>query len=165
MEWDTLDKSGEVISSNMRQMSMQGHAGQFSMDKNGDKLASYSILALNRSGRAFNTAWTLRTKFLGNCTEQDLHCSLETNTTFSPGPGLPIIWPGTCEDKIYKAVAVKRFGEFFFCQNLDNLPTQVFVTLIACFKHHSTSQSVGSVETCVQKQLQKLLRPPSASSL
>ena len=114
MEWDTLDKSGEVISSNMRQMSMQGHAGQFSMDKNGDKLASYSILALNRSGRAFNTAWTLRTKFLGNCTEQDLHCYLETNTTFSPGPGLPIIWPGTCEDKIYKAVSVKRFGEFFF---------------------------------------------------
>ena len=164
MEWDTLDKSGEVISSNMRQMSMQGHAGQFSMDKNGDKLASYSILALNHSGRAFNTAWTLRTKFLGNCTEQDLHCSLETNTTFSPGPGLPIIWPGTCEDKIYKAVAVKRFGEFF-CQNLDNLSTQVFVTLIACFKHHWTSQSVGSVETFVQKQLQKLLHPPSASSL
>ena len=162
MDWDTLDKSGEVISSNMRQMSMQGHAGPFSMDKNGDKLASYSILALNRSGRAFSTAWTLRTKFLGNCTEQDLHCSLETNTTFIPGA--PIIWPGTCEDKIYKAVAVKRFGEFF-CQNLDNLPMQVFVTLIVCFKHHSTFQSVGSVETYVLKNLQKLLRPPSASSL
>ena len=69
MDWDTLEDSGELISKNMRQMSMQGHAGQFSMDWNGDKLASYSILALNRSGRAFNTAWTLRTKFLGNCTE------------------------------------------------------------------------------------------------
>merc|ERR1712223_1476061 len=79
------------------------------MDKNGDKLASYSILALNHSAAAaYNTSWTLRTKFLGNCTEQDLHCSLETNTTFIPGA--PIIWPGTCEDKIYKAVAIKRFG-------------------------------------------------------
>ena len=111
MDWDTLDKSGEVISSNMRQMSMQGHAGQFSMDNNGDKLASYSILALNRSAGAFNTAWTLQTKFLGNCTDQDLHCSLEANTTFNPG--VQIIWPGTCDDKTYKAVAIKRFGETF----------------------------------------------------
>ena len=111
MDWETLDKSGEVISRNMRQMSMEGHAGPFSMDKNGDKLASYSILALNHSAAAYNTSWTLRTKFLGNCTEQDLHCSLETNTTFIPGA--PIIWPGTCEDKVYKAVAIKRFGNTF----------------------------------------------------
>ena len=108
MDWDTLQDSGELISMNMRQMSMQGHAGQFSMDRNGDKLATYSILALNHSAGAFNTSWTLRTKFIGNCTDQDLHCALETNTTFSPGT--QIVWPGTCEDRIYKAVALKRFG-------------------------------------------------------
>ena len=110
MDWDTLQDSGELISMNMRQMSMQGHAGQFSMDRNGDKLASYSILALNHSAAAFNTSWTLRTKFIGNCTDQDLQCALETNTTFSPGA--QIVWPGSCEDQIYRAVAIKRFGEW-----------------------------------------------------
>ena len=86
---------------------MQGHAGQFSMDSNGDKLASYSILALNHSAAAFNTAWTLRTQFIGNCSE-DHHCPLETTFT----PSVQIVWPGSCEDRIYKSVAVKRFGEW-----------------------------------------------------
>ena len=83
---------------------MQGHAGQFSMDWNGDKLASYSILALNHSAAAFNTSWTLRTKFIGNCTDQDQHCALETSFI----PGAQIVWPGTCDDRIYKTVAMKR---------------------------------------------------------
>lgn len=82
------------------------------MDWNGDKLASYSILALNHSAAAFNTAWTLSTKFIGNCTDQDQHCALETNSSFSPGA--QIVWPGSCEDRIYKAVAQKRFGEWLF---------------------------------------------------
>ena len=107
MDWED---SGELISQNMRQMSMEGHAGQFSMDENGDKLASYSILALNHSAAAFNTSWTLRTKFIGNCTDQDQHCPLDVSFT----PGAQIVWPGTCEDRIYKAVAMKRFGECFF---------------------------------------------------
>merc|ERR1719500_2671336 len=85
---------------------MSGHAGQFSMDSNGDKLASYSILALNHSAAAFNTAWTLRTQFIGNCSEEDHHCPLETTFT----PSVQIVWPGSCEDRIYKSVAIKRFG-------------------------------------------------------
>ena len=80
------------------------------MDSNGDKLASYSILALNHSAAAFNTAWTLSTKFIGNCTDQDDHCPLETNITFTPS--VQIVWPGSCEDRIYKSVAMKRFGEW-----------------------------------------------------
>ena len=70
MDWDTLEDSGELISKNMRQMSMQGHASQFSMNWKGEKLSGYSILAFNH-GDVFNTTWMLHPKL--------------------------IVWPGSCE--------------------------------------------------------------------
>ena len=106
---------------------MQGHAGQFSMDSNGDKLASYSILALNHSAAAFNIAWTLRTQFIGNCSEEDHHCPLETTFT----PSVQIVWPGSCWDRIYRAVAMKRFGECFLVGGFFWHPQELFTLL--CF--------------------------------
>ena len=106
---------------------LQGHAGPFSMDSNGDKLASYSILALNHSAAAFNTAWTLRTQFIGNCSEEDHHCPLETTFT----PSVQIVWPGSCWDRIYRAVAMKRFGECFLVGGFFWHPQELFTLL--CF--------------------------------
>ena len=134
MDWED---SGELISQNMRQMSMEGHAGQFSMDENGDKLASYSILALNHSAAAFNTAWTLQTKFIGNCTDQDQNCALETNTSFSKGA--QIVWPGTCEDRIYNAVAIQRFGELPF------LGDDFVLRCLQCFKCAESTPGLSSL--------------------
>ena len=88
MDWDTLKDSSQLITKHMCQMSMQGHADQFSMGWNEDKLVSYSTLPLNHSEAAFNTAWTLRKKF--------------------------VVWPASCEDRIYNAVAIQIFGELPF---------------------------------------------------
>ena len=118
---------------------MQGHAGQFSMDSNGDKLASYSILALNHSAAAFNIAWTLRTQFIGNCSEEDHHCPLETTFT----PSVQIVWPGSCWDRIYRAVAMKRFGECFLVGGFFWHP-QELLTLLCFSAFMKPSQSLLS---------------------
>ena len=93
MDWDTLKDSSQLITKHMRQMSMQGHTDQLSMGWNEDKLVSHSTLALNHSEAAFNTAWTLRTKF--------------------------VVWPASCEDRIYIAVAITIFGELPFLGSFD----------------------------------------------
>lgn len=121
IDLDNLGKYGESISHNMMHTTIQGHNQQFSevtLDRNGDKLANYSILALDQD-LGYQIAWTFRMvelnrTMLQNCSHQEMGCledGIFLSESFAKKEGFQITWPGNCENRIYMASAFKRMGK------------------------------------------------------
>ena len=117
-----------MISKNMMKTTTIGHAGEFRMDSNGDKLANYFLMSLDKETRRYRDAWTLtmmelNTTTMDNCTvttamDNCTEIGVRLNATFTAAVNFTITWPGDCSDRVYRAAATKRMGESSVMSNL-----------------------------------------------
>jgi hypothetical protein len=141
---ENLSHFGEAITMNMQHLSMRGNgqsSEHFTVNSNGDKLANYSILALNQSlqdsEKVYRLAWTFSMVELSktlqkNCTEDKEETCTEAglflNETLTKTQDVQIIWPGNCGDMIYRAIAVRARGSQNQASQIPTLSFQVSAT-------------------------------------
>ena len=106
-----------MVTKNMMKTTTIGHAGEFRMDSNGDKLANYFLMSLDKETRRYRNAWTLQMleqnrTTMDNCTvDHCLEIGVRLDATFTAAVNFSITWPGNCSDRVYRAAAIRRMGE------------------------------------------------------
>ena len=90
------------------------------MNSNRDRQTSYAIMALKENAAKYSVAYTFSpressvVKPLENCTEEmkevnDSRCFSKEylNDTLDLVPGAEIVWPGRCDNEVYRALQFK----------------------------------------------------------
>ena len=103
------------------------------MNSNRDKQTSYAIMALKENAAKYSVAYTfspreskdVKSLVASNCTKElrevnDSSCwskELKEEDTLDLVPGAKIVWPGRCDNEVYRAVQLKSYGEKFCFSN------------------------------------------------
>ena len=103
------------------------------MNSNRDKQTSYAIMALKENAAKYSVAYTfsprestvVKSLVARNCTKElrevnDSRCwskELKEEDTLDLVSGADIMWPGSCDNEVYRAVQLKSYGEKFCFSN------------------------------------------------
>ena len=99
------------------------------MNSNRDRQTSYAIMALKEDAAKYSVAYTFSPRestvvkplLATNCSKElrevnDSSCwskNLEEEDTLDLVPGAEIVWPGRCDNEVYRAMQLKFHGEQF----------------------------------------------------
>ena len=87
------------MTKNMLHSRIKDSTGDFTISSNGDRLARYAVLALDQKRDAYILASTFQI-------EEEQKSVFGENLTKL----VNITWPGSCEDRIYREMAIRRSG-------------------------------------------------------
>ena len=90
-----VEGEGERITELMMNTTIDGVTGPVVMNSNGDRLAYYSVLALNETEKVYKEVLT--------------YSAMHKNLTNLAAIG----WPGNCENMIYRKTRIRTQGEPF----------------------------------------------------
>jgi len=123
----SLGDYGEEISRNMMRMNISGASGGVRMNSNRDRQTSYAIMALKEDAAKYSVAYTFSPRestvvkplLATNCSKElrevnDSRCwskNLEDEDTLDLVPGAEIVWPGRCDNEVYRAMQLKFHDE------------------------------------------------------